>query len=381
MNKKPVTLTGIPWSLSSIWNERLDAQPERPLMPRNYLYASELGGAFCDRYLKMYAVPYSNPPNLRSKRKFTAGDAWEWLAAMVISSCGILQKKQIKVDTQMKNCLSVHGRLDFVAGGQFNHDEVKKQIQRMKDVLCMVNLETPPFFYDAAEKFADKYKDKFLEMVIFEFKSVSSFMMEKVKRINDAMDHHKLQDFHYVAGNEEKIQRGKISYTCKDDCIQEEFYVENSKEIRKVYVDDVRQMTEYYNAGFNKKNPLKLMPPKEPEVIFDDALFKFSKNWKVEYSPYLTLLYGYETPKHYGQWKWQAKAAAWSNAFKKFVQAGQEIEYTNSKGEKATKVGTITDNNREKRDEAIEHGFPWDKLVAKAKAAGAFRNTEEEEEE
>lgn len=178
--KTQPAIIGVPWSLKTIWNERLDAQPERPLLPRNYLYASELATAFCDRYLKMNAVPFTNPPNLRSKRKFTAGDAWEWIVGLVLMSSNMLQKKQVKVDTQMKDCLSVHGRLDFIAGGKFDYDAAMKQIELVNSTLSLIDLEVPPFFMSAADKFVTTYKGQILEEVIYECKTVSPFMMEKV---------------------------------------------------------------------------------------------------------------------------------------------------------------------------------------------------------
>lgn len=373
-------IIGVPWSLKTIWNDRLDSQADRPMVPRNYCYASELGSAYCDRYLKMNAVPYTNGPNKRSKRKFAAGDSWEWIVGMVLISCGILQKKQIKVDTQMKGCLPVHGRLDFIVGGTFDYESAKKQIESIKSGLALLQIDCPPFFFDSADKFVDKYKGQILQKVIYELKTVSSYMMEKVQKTG-AMAHHILQNYHYTKGNDEGILSGKIGYICKDDCIMEEFDIAyDSNEIKKIYVKDIKQMTEYYEAGFDKKDPKRFMPPIEPEVLYDDKLFKFSKNWSVEYSNYLTYLYGYETPAHYGMWKWQPKTAAWNRAFKNFVLDGQSVEYK-SKGETKIKVVKLTDNNREKRAEALEYFPQWDKLVSLAKKAGAFQKQEENEEE
>lgn len=373
-------IIGIPWSLKTIWNDRLDNQPERPLLPRNYSYASELGGSYVDRYLKMNAVPYSNVPNKRSKRKFVAGDAWEFIVGIVLTSCGILQKKQVKVDTQLKGCIPVHGRLDFVAGGQFDYDAAKKQIEIINSTLSLLQIDCPPFFFDAADKFVDKYKGKILRTVIYELKSVSSYMMEKVQKTG-AMPHHILQNYHYTKGNEHDILHGMIGYVCKDDTVMEEYELDaDNNDIKKIYVKDIKQMTEYYNAGFDKRDPKRFMPPLEPEVLFDDELFRFTKNWKIEYSNYLTFLYGYETPAHYGMWKWQPKAASWNRAFKNFVLDGETVEYK-SKGETKTKVVKVTDNNKEKRAEALQYFPQWDKYVAIARKAGAFQKQEELEEE
>jgi hypothetical protein len=374
--KSKQTIVGIPWSLSSIWNERLDDQPERPLLPRNYIYASELGKSFCDRYLAMNAVPYSNPPNKRSKRKFVAGDAWEWIVGLVLMSSNMLQNKQVKVDTQIKGLLSVHGRLDFIAGGKFDYDNAMKQLEVVNSTLSLLNMSVPPFFLSAAEKFIHRYKGKILEEVIYECKTVSSFMMEKIQKTNSPMIHHKLQNYHYTKGNDVGILTGKVGYVCKDDCIMEEFIVADDKDTKKLYVADIKKMTDYYNAGFDKKNPLRYMPPKEDLIVFEEGVWRFSKNWKVEYSNYLQLIYGYETPEKYRN-AWQYKATSWSRVFKRSVLEGAEIKRPG----KDPLIMRLTPDNKQKIKEAKELFPNWDKLVAKAKAAGAFVNQEETEEE
>lgn len=378
--QKKAKIIGISWRLADIWNQQLDSQPERPLLPRNYMYASELQSSFCDRYLKMNAVPFSNPPNKRSKRKFVAGDIWELIIGLVFVSGGLFQKKQVKVDTQLKGCIPVHGRLDYVVGGEFNYDEAKKNIGVLSEALKMMEIDLPPFFFAAADKFVEKYRGKVLEQVIYEAKSLSSFMMEKVKKLGEPMLHHSLQNYHYVKGNDLGVLKGKVGYICREDCIMEEFDVQENSQIKKWYVEDIKAMTEYYNAGFDNKNPQKFMPPKEEEILFDEVLFKFTKNWKVEYSPYLHYLYGYETPKHYSQYKWLPKATSFNYAFKKFVLEGQEMEYK-SKGETKTRIVKVTDNNKATREEAMQYFPQWDKLVAKAKAKGAFLKSDSEEDE
>lgn len=367
-----IILTGVPWKFSEIWNKSLDSVQERPMVARDYIWASELGKAYCDRYLRMYAVPYTNPPNLRSRRKFQAGNMWEWVVGMVFISAGLLKKKQIRVRTELKNLLQVSGKLDFVVGGQFDYASAKKKINEIKDSLLLLDLELPPFFFDAIEKFVDINKGKLLQEVVFEAKSLSSFMMEKVQRTG-AMSHHVMQDFHYVHGNDQGIQAGKISYLCKDDCIMEEFDVPNSEEIfQQHYKPDIKRMTGFYNEGFDKKNPLKRMPPKEPMVIFEDGLYRFNKNWNVEYSPYLKMLYGYEEPESYRD-SWMGKVKSWNYTFKRHVLEGTVIQKKSKSGEMVTSVAKLTDANIETIKEASKAFPDWGKYVKKARAAGAFK--------
>lgn len=121
------------------------------------------------------------------------------------------------------------------------------------------------------------------------------------------------------------------------------------------------------------------MPPKEDEVQFEHGIWRFYPNWKIQYSPYLKMIYGYDSPDHFGKQKWQPKCIAWNNAFKRYVLEGQSVSYK-TKGEIKQRIISITDNNKEKRADAVANGFAWDKLVAKAKAAGAFMSEEPEAE-
>ena len=360
--KSQPTIVGVPWNFATVWNKTLDNVKDRPLVPRNYLWASELGQAFCDRYLKMNGVPYTNPPNERSRRKFQAGNMWEWVIGMVFIAAGILKKKQIRVETELKGLLRVSGKIDFTVGGEFDYDNAKKRITEIKDSLMLMDLELPPFFFTAIDNFVEQYKGQILQEVAFEAKSVSSYMMEKVQKTG-AMPHHILQDFHYVHGNDQKISDGKICYICKDDCIMEEFNVPDSKEIFKFYKNDIAQMTEYYNKGFDKRDPLKLMPPKENQVEFETGVWRFVKNFKVEYSPYLKMLYGYETPEAY-RMAWQYKIQSWNRVFKRYVRGDN-----------------ITPKNIAAREEAVKYFPQFDHFVKLAKKDGAFQKPEEGEEE
>ena len=48
------------WSIQEVWNKALKWQVERPVLSRDYIWASELGGAFADRYLRMKGTPPTN---------------------------------------------------------------------------------------------------------------------------------------------------------------------------------------------------------------------------------------------------------------------------------------------------------------------------------
>lgn len=354
---------GTAWNFASVWNKTLDNIEDRPLIKRDYIWASELGGAFCDRYLKMNGVAYSNPPNNRSKRKFQAGNMWEWVVGMVLTSAGLLKQKQIRVESKFPKLLKVSGKLDYVVGGDIDWKAAKNKIQTIKESLFGLDIDLPPFFFAAIDKFIDEYSGKKLKEVVQEMKSVSSFMMEKIQKTGEPMPHHVLQIFHYIYGNDVGIDEGKITYVCKDDCIMEEFEIYNNEQLLAAYKDDIRKMTAYYNKGFDPKNPFELMPPKESMILFEEGVWRFAKNFNVEYSPYLELLYKYQSPEAY-RMAWQYKISSWNRVFKRCV-----------------KGNNMTEKNNEVIADAKKHFPKWDSLVAAAKKAGAFQDNEEQEED
>lgn len=356
-------IIGVPWRLSDVWNTTLDNQTDRPYIPRDYCYASEMGGALCDRYLKMNAVPMTNKPNVRSRRKFQAGYMWEFTLGMVFISSGMLRKQQVRVERNIKNMLRVSGRLDYVLGAPPDWNLAKDNIKRMQDGMIALGLEAPPFMYQAIDNFIDKYKGQLLRDYIGEMKSLSSFMMEKVQKLNSPLEHHKLQIHHYVAGNDQGYQEGKAFYVCKDDCILEEFDLNKDNGTEHVYRKDLKEMTLAYNNGFSNKNPMSLMPPKEPLVLFEEGMYRFSKNWKVEYSNFLTYLYGYETPEAY-RMAWQKKTTSWNRVIKRCIRGDN-----------------ITTKNLEVIADGKKHFPLWDKYVTLGKKAGAFQKPEETEED
>src|SRR3990167_6044044 len=117
------------WSFSKIWNRSLEQRVEKPLEPRDRIWASELGGAYIDRYLKMKGEKPSNPFDSRSLRKFEAGRIFEWIVEMVLVRAGILISKQDWVDFQYPVLLKVTGKMDHLAGGKPDYEKARSQVE------------------------------------------------------------------------------------------------------------------------------------------------------------------------------------------------------------------------------------------------------------
>ena len=324
----------IKWNLTSIWND-VSYKEQRDQRERDYVYASEIGRPMYDRFLKMKAVPYTNPPTERSLRKFMAGNIWEHVVKQVFLAVGVFKKEEIKINNQpFDDLLGVHGRCDFICGGEINGDEARY-------MLSLITL--PDVLFNIAIKMIDTLDGQFLEKKIYELKSVSTFAMDRLEKINQAIPNHTLQAYHYERGD--KTMPAVVGYVCKDDCRMAEYPI-NSAVAEPLYHEDLKEITYYY-----RKNET---PPKEPLLSWDPLQAKFVKNLGVEYSPYLSH-YGFNTPDEY-------RAAtkfitSWNNGLKRYAQC--ETGMRTPKGA----AMKLTDRNIEIKKEIEQQGFDFVEIL------------------
>lgn len=273
------------WNIAQIWNNSLE-KVEKQIEPRERLWASELGGSMIDRWHKLKGTPYTNPPNSRSMRKFMAGDIWEWIIKTVLIRAGMPFKSQERVELSYDGLLPITGKLDFIVGGAINYTEAIKRLE-LEDI--------PDFIKNPAkaiiERFMTIYPDTIPEKIL-EIKSVGSYMFENIIAQDNPLKHHLLQASVYRL---KKNLPTDIVYVCRDDCRLAQYNIDEvatiiEKEIKK----DLEEITKYHKDNIE--------PPKEELIIFENG--KFKTNWKIQYSPYLTMLYkihdkAIETPDEY----------------------------------------------------------------------------------
>lgn len=275
------TLNAPSWRFDAVWNQSL-IREDYPLRPRNHAWASELGGAPIDTWLKMRATPYSNGPNDRSMRKFVAGDIWEWICALVLKRAGILIEQQRKLSYQYPGLLRVVGKQDFLAGGQPNWKRARREMEFY---------DLPKILRTASLRIVDNleatYGNTPLRTMVMEIKSTSSFMFKLREKAKKASANHELQSFHYLKAD--NLPEAHVVYICRDDCLIEEFPIFNPSEIEANYISEIETITNYHLTNTR--------PPLAAEILFEN--FRFTKNWWIEYSNYLTLLYGYKEPIFY----------------------------------------------------------------------------------
>lgn len=331
---------GLTWGFAEVWNQSLTVRQERPAIARDYVWASEIGGSMVDRYLKMTGTPMSNAPNLRSLRKFQAGDIWEWLCALVLKRAGILIEAQTKLSFQYDGLLRTSGKLDFLAGGQPDWAKARRE---------MSGLGLPEMLQNASLAIINRLESTYgyepLKEIVLEIKSTSSFMYQKYEKSGQANANHRGQIFHYLKALD--MKEGHVIYVCRDDCLLLEFGIFNPSLVEDEYKADLEEITHYITTG--------TLPEIEKEILFDYSLFRFEKNWKVEYSNYLTHLYGFKQPMDYRE-KVDKPIASWNRTFKRCV-----------KNDKMTPL------NLQVIEEAKQTFSEWDTMVDLAKEA-AKRN-------
>lgn len=333
--------------LQNIWNDSVKLRPQKELKPRDRLWASELGKAPIDVYYKVRGEKPTNPFTKRALRKFEAGNFWEWAVGMVLTRAGVLNSSQEWFEYQFPGLMKVTGRLDFYIGGDVDWEQAKKDVETLKS-----DYELPDFMSNFADEvikdFEKRYPDG-IEPAIIELKSSSSFMFDEYEKTG-ADPQHVLQCLHYMIAKD--IDRGYVTYLCKDDVRMLEFEILKTPEMVEWYKSKVENLTHYIRNSE--------VPPKEKEIVFNAQRGKFTANWKLAYSSYLTKVYGYKNQAEFDD-KNKKKAAKWNRVIARIVDPEKEL----------------TDYNKEVIEE-IKFSFPnFDELIEIAKEVNGGNDSEE----
>jgi len=330
------------WGFAEVWNAGLSEMFQRPMKQRDNLWASELGKAPVDLWLKMRAVEPTNPPNPRSMRKFEAGNVFEWIVSLILKRAGILQESQKWSSYQYPDLLEVTGKADFIAGGKPDIEKFKTEMEQMN---------FPDVFLRNGEKmikyFLENYPDGLTEMPL-EIKSVSAFMFEALEKNKSASKIHRLQTFHYLKSTNKPI--ATIVYICRDDLRMMEFLVENPSDTEKEYKEFIETITKYH------KNEER--PPLEKAIEFSEDIGKFSKNFNVAYSGYLTMLYGFKDQAEFDA-KYTPIVARWNRVIAR-IKNGDKM----------------TDKNNEVIKEIEQAGYNLKDLIIKFVSNGDEKTNE-----
>jgi len=179
------------------------------------------------------------------------------------------------------------------------------------------------------------------------------------KKVWTGMAGHRKQLFHYLKGA--NYPSGDILYVEKDSLLLSEVPVHNPGEVEAEYRQAIEVLTQYYETA--KDMPVESfvkdyaigqpsvfewkegLPHPEPLVVFSEDLGKFSKNFNVEYSSYLSLLYGFQQPADYDA------------AFQPLVGRWNRVLTRCKNGDK------MTPKNLEVLDEIRNHNFDIEQIL------------------
>lgn len=299
------------WGFAQVWNKSLEEREEREMKKRDNLWASELGKAPIDLWLKLRATPLTNPPNARSLRKFEAGNVFEWVVSLILKRAGILKESQKWSSFQYPGLVAVTGKADFIAGGKIDLERFEKE---------MSNLELPEVFTRSGEKIlkylTETYPDGLAEMPL-EIKSVGAFMFEAMEKKGVGSKIHRLQAYHYLKS--ENRPQANLIYICRDDLRMMEFPITNPSSVEDEYKGAIENISKYHLSNEQ--------PPLEKEIIFDEDIGKFAKNFNVAYSGYLTMLYGYKDQAEFDE-KFIPRVSSWNRVIQR-IKDGKEMTKKN----------------------------------------------------
>jgi len=267
------------WNIKDLVSDLIGHTAETVPQPREIIWASDLGKPYIDRWHQMKGTPYSNPADGKGLMTFFLGRQIEEGLTGMLKTCQIAFDSQDKVEVKQEGCLPVVGRPDIYL-------EVKdwdKVIGSIDEVIAKLG--------DGEHKAKDKktalknlilsWKIKYpqgLPKTIFEVKSINSYAFKYHKGtqgLSNAYPHHKLQLYTYLKGL--GLNEGHLVYIAKDTGWIEEVVIRKSSVLEKLWDDDVRKFSEYW-----QKNEV---PPLEPFTDGDKI------NWRVSYSRYKDLLY------------------------------------------------------------------------------------------
>lgn len=332
------------WSFKSIWNEA-SLRQEREPKARDYAYCSELGKPLIDRFLSMKGVAPSNPPNMRSKRKFLFGDIVEEFANIILSLLGVTVKRQEVVC--IEGIIPIHGKIDFVIEGIPNYEMARHGVRQLNFSEGITD-----YLLSVVDKFEEKIGHRELAPIIRECKSVSQYAIDAVSE-NGGMLHHKLQVYPYLKGTDIKI--AYIDYISKADSLMEECRVSYPDPRLEDRIGKDLEELNYYLKNNEQ-------PPPAPLITWEG---KFKKSFFVEWSNYLELVYGFKTPEDYRK-AVQGKIASWNRTLARLKMINEGAKTKPSKKFPEGQLIKLTDKNLDAVTEMDKEG--WDAYALSAKA-------------
>lgn len=312
----------VQWSVQAPWNSSISISKFREMLPRDVLYASEIGASFYDVYHAMIGTPPTNGATETARRRMEAGNFYEALVVWVFKRCGILKETQTRVRLNDPKYLPVHGKCDIYAGHDGDWRESKIELAELfrrldgayeVDRLLVEEIlgeSGIPFSDDAYKGFLagidyakitgfdfpflgivkkmsfsiiDELEKKYpqgLPNKIYEVKSINSRAFWKGdEMIAIPYDHHQKQlTFYQLYFSEKGIEPGSFLYIDRDSMCISELPNMVKEDVKAEIFDWLEKMTYYYNN--------KIEPPTPEVIVYDIKERKYQFNWRINWSSY-----------------------------------------------------------------------------------------------
>ena len=273
------------------WNNAISQQEKRETVSRDHIWASELTKSNFELYLRLKGTKPTNPANSRSIRKFFAGDFAEQMVAIALRVLGAKITTQTRCEDTIAG-IKISGKADFIYEGR---DPVSLE-EKMKAIRSKLEGSELEYFNELTDIY-DNYKIKDLTTRLnlpecsrtgLELKSMGLYPFSRVEAVGAPLDSQALQTYFYA-----RTMNLPFTLECmsRDDLRFEEFEILKGD---KVLEAKLLKKLHGLKSALSQDTP----PGKEPLILFDEEMGKFSKNINVEYSDYLSMFYGRpETPE------------------------------------------------------------------------------------
>jgi len=272
------------WSIDELLSSLIGFAADTNPHPRAEIWASDVGKPFIDRFLSMKGQVYSNPIDGKTMMTFFLGRQIETGLIEMLNSCNLSFEAQERITIQVPGCLPVVGRPDLILEVK-NWEDVLKDIDENIKKLMTDNLEDVDVQVSKKQvlkQIVATWQEKYpsgLERTPFEIKSINTnafnYYMKDKDGFKFAHPQYQLQLYTYMIYY--KLEKGRLVYVSKNDGKLAEVVIRRSAEMDKMWYDDIKTMSDYFN-----KNEL---PPLEPLKIGKKS------NWKVDYSRHKDYLY------------------------------------------------------------------------------------------
>jgi putative component of membrane protein insertase Oxa1/YidC/SpoIIIJ protein YidD len=179
--------------------------------------------------------------------------------------------------------------------------------------------------------------------MIRECKSCSEYVIDMIQEGGFVIGH-KLQLYHYLKGL--NIPLGYVDYISKNDSLMEDTRVDfPDAGLEAQYNNGLTELKGYLEAG--------QQPPPAPLIVWEK---KFKKNFNVEYSNYLKMIYGFEQPLDYSN-AVSGKIASWNRVLARIKDVAEGKRNKPTKAEPLGALTKLTDKNLSVIDEMTSEGL------------------------